>query len=237
MIPKVIHYCWFGRNPLPRQVKVYIATWRKHCPDYEIKEWNEDDFDIRINRYVYEAYMAKKYAFVSDYARLYALYTEGGIYLDTDVEVKQTFNSLLNHHSFIGWENRVLGTGILGSEKGQQWVKDIMDTYKNESFISWLGKFNTLPNPYRLNKVLRSYGLNMNYEYDVLKDDIAIYPIEILCAKNFDKSQYLITDKTISVHHYSNSWKSKRRSLFGYCYDRVKNIFLKVSCSMKFLSA
>lgn len=214
MIPKVIHYCWFGRNPKPKEVLDYIETWKKYNPEYEIKEWNEDNFDIHCCKYVWEAYNVKKFAFVSDYARLYALYTEGGVYLDTDVEVKKSFDSLLGNHSFVGWEDNYLGTGILASVKRQQWVKDILDTYNGENFISWLGKLNTHPNPYRLNDVLRNYGLKMNHKSDVLNTDIAIYPIEVLCANNHEKRKYVITDETISIHHYSGSWSSKKKKNF-----------------------
>ena len=229
MIPKVIHYCWFGRNPLPQQVKDYIATWREHCPGYEIKEWNEYNFDIHINRYVYEAYMAKKYAFVSDYARLYALYTEGGVYLDTDVEVRKSFDPLLNNRAFVGWEDNFLGTGIFGSMKGQQWLKDIMDTYNDETFISWLGKLNSTPNPYRLNDVLKSYGLKMNHKNDVLRDDIAVYPIEVLCANNHEKRQYVISGETISIHHYSGTWSDKNKTVISKIKERLSNLKLKIT--------
>ena len=100
MIPKIIHYCWFGRNSLPDDVKEYIATWKKYCPDYQIVEWNEDNFDVNSCDYVKEAYGAKKWAFVSDYVRLYALYTMGGVYMDTDVEVVKPLDGLLKYNAF-----------------------------------------------------------------------------------------------------------------------------------------
>ncbi|MEE3415223.1 MAG: glycosyltransferase [Prevotella sp.] len=230
MIPKIIHYCWFGGNPLPESVTKFIASWRKFLPDYEIKEWNEDNFDLHCCKYVWEAYQAKKYAFVSDYARLYALYTEGGIYLDTDVEVRKSFNPLLENKSFVGWEDNFIGTGILASMKKQQWVKDVLDTYAKESFISWSGKLNNLPNPYRLNKILHNYGLKNNHTYDVLQDDIAVYPIEILCANNHEKNQYVITEDTVSIHHYSGTWDSKNKiGILEKLIDRIKNVELKLS--------
>lgn len=230
MIPKVIHYCWFGRNPKPKDVLDYIETWKKHNPDYEIKEWNEDNFDIHCCKYVWEAYNVKKYAFVSDYARLYALYAEGGIYLDTDVEVRKSFDSLLVNQSFVGWEDNFLGTGILAACKKQKWVKDILDTYDGEPFIWWSGKLNNHPNPYRLNDVLKNYGLQMTHAYDVLKDDIAIYPIDILCANNHEKNEYVITDRTISIHHYSGTWSSKRKqSNLDKIRQRFHNLKMKIA--------
>lgn len=229
MIPKIIHYCWFGRNPKPQEVLDYIETWKKYNPDYEIKEWNEDNFDIHCCKYVWEAYNVKKFAFVSDYARLYALYNEGGIYLDTDVEVRKSFDSLLGNHSFVGWEDNYLGTGVLASVKSQQWVKDILDTYNGENFISWLGKLNTHPNPYRLNDVLRNYGLKMNHKADVLNTDIAIYPIEVLCANNHEKKKYVISDETISIHHYSGSWSSKKiKNFWPKFMQRIVVLKIKV---------
>lgn len=229
MIPKVIHYCWFGRNPKPKEVLDYIETWKKYNPEYEIKEWNEDNFDIHCCKYVWEAYNVKKFAFVSDYARLYALYNEGGIYLDTDVEVRKSFDSLLGNHSFVGWEDNYLGTGVLASVKSQQWVKDILDTYNGENFISWLGKLNTHPNPYRLNDVLRNYGLKMNHKADVLNTDIAIYPIEVLCANNHEKKKYVITDETISIHHYSGSWSSKKiKNFWPKFMQRIVGLKIKM---------
>lgn len=228
MIPRVIHYCWFGRNPLPKQVRDYIATWHKYCPEYEIKEWNEDNFNIHCNRYVYEAYKARKFAFVSDFARLYALYNEGGIYLDTDVEVRKTFDPFLRNKSFIGWEDNYLGTGVLAATKGTQWVKNIMDSYISEPFIYWTGKLNSYPNPYRLNKVMKCYGLKMNHQYDILDDDIAIYPIEILCANNHEKDELCIGENTVCIHYYAGTWSDKHLSIFKKITNRFKYLYIKI---------
>lgn len=232
MIPKIIHYCWFGRNPKPENVLKYIQTWKDKLPDYEIKEWNEDNFDVNMNLYTKEAYIVKKYAFVSDFVRLYALYYYGGIYLDTDVEVRTSFNSLLNNKSFLGWEDNFIGTGVLASEIHQQWLKDVINTYHNESFILWSGKLNTIPNPYRLNKILKKYGLKMNHQQDILKNDIAVYPIDILCANNHERHEYCITNKTICIHHYNGSWASQKSTL-DKLKSRIKNIALKISITFR----
>lgn len=231
MIPKIIHYCWFGRKPKPKNVLKYIQTWKDKMPDYEIKEWNEDNFNIKKNKYVYEAYMVKKFAFVSDYARFFALYEEGGIYLDTDVEVKKSFDDLLDNKSFVGWEDNFVGTGVIASEKKQKWLKDVLDTYNGEDFILWSGKLNTIPNPYRMNEVLKTYGLRMNHEKDLLKGNIAIYPIEILCAHNNEKAEYCITDKTICIHHYYGTWKSENGdSIWNKLCKRIVNLKIKINC-------
>ena len=118
-IPKKIHYCWFGGNPLPKETVEYIKSWKKYCPDYEIIEWNESNFDINRNLYIKQAYEAKKYAFVSDYVRVFALYKYGGIYLDTDVEVFKDFNDLLDNESFWGFEQEnYIATSTIGAKKG-----------------------------------------------------------------------------------------------------------------------
>lgn len=227
MIPKIIHYCWFGRNPKPQEVLDYIETWKKYNPDYEIKEWNEDNFDIHCCKYVWEAYNVKKFAFVSDYARLYALYTEGGIYLDTDVEVRKSFDSLLGNHSFIGWEKGYLGTGCLASISQQQWVKDVMETYEKQEFIKWTGQLNKEPNPYRLCRILSNYGLVLNGKSALLKDDIKLYPIDFLCA-HYGHKRYCITVNTICIHHYRGSWDERNLSLYYKLQGRIINIYKKI---------
>ena len=127
MIPKIIHYCWVGRNPLPENTKKYIETWKYFCPDYEIIEWNEDNFDINSNQYAAEAYAAKKWAFVSDYMRLSVLYKYGGIYLDTDMELIKKLDVFLKHHAFTAFESReLISAGIIGAEKDSKWIKHIL---------------------------------------------------------------------------------------------------------------
>ena len=124
MIPKIIHYCWFGGNPLPPLALKCIESWKKYCPDYEIKIWDESNFDININKYATEAYEAKKWAFVSDVARLWVLYNYGGIYMDTDLEVIKPLDEFLYHKAFSGFEDEVnIPTGIIASEKNNNWIK------------------------------------------------------------------------------------------------------------------
>ena len=233
MIPKVIHYCWFGLNPKPKEVLYYIETWKKYNPEYEIKEWNEDNFNIHCCKYVWEAYNVKKFAFVSDYARLYALYNEGGIYLDTDVEVRKSFDDYLEHKTVLGWEADYIGTGMLACEKGQKWTKEMMDSYLKEPFIKWSGELNSIPNPYRLCDVLSGYGLVMNRAEQLLKDDIAIYTLEYFCAHLADHSKYCITEKTVCVHYYAGTWAHNNQSIIHKCKDRVFYIISKILLSLE----
>ena len=144
MIPKVIHYCWFGRNPLPPLAVKCIESWKKYLPDYEIKEWNEDNFDVYTNQYTTEAYQAKKYAYVSDYARFWALYNEGGVYFDIDVEVIKPLDDLISKGSFMGCEKdgdgaytypEVAPGLIVGCEPNHPIIKELFYIYEGFSFI------------------------------------------------------------------------------------------------------
>ena len=136
MIPKIIHYCWFGGKPLPELACLCIESWKKFLPEYRIIRWDEESFDINSNTYVKEAYENKKYAFVTDYVRLYALYTHGGIYMDTDVEVRRPLDQFLQHQAFSGFESyHDIPTGIMASEKGFQGIKDQLDYYNNRHFV------------------------------------------------------------------------------------------------------
>ena len=160
-IPKIIHYCWFGGAPIPEKDKACIESWRKFCPDYEIIEWNESNYDITKNRYMKEAYDVKKWGFVPDYARLDIIYTQGGIYLDTDVEIIRNMDPLLEDEAFMGFEDGkfvALGLGF-GAAKGNPHIKAMRDVYEGVSFIKPDGSFNTLPSPHYTTDYLLGEGL------------------------------------------------------------------------------
>lgn len=237
MIPKVIHYCWFGQKPKPQKVLDCIDTWKSIVPDYQIKEWNENNFDVNCMKFTKEAYALKQFAFVSDVVRLYALYTEGGIYLDTDIEVRKELTPLLHNKSFIGWEDILLGTGVLASISHANWLNDCLNIYKHNGFISWFGKLRNTPNPYLLSQVLQDYGLKLNHEKDLLEDDIAIYPIEYLCAHNMKERRYVITENTYCIHHFDSSWCNKGRRL--NLLDKLCNIprFICVKIKIAFVKS
>jgi len=198
MIPKIIHYCWFGCKSKPQEVLDYIETWKHFLPDYEIKEWNESNFNFRKMKFTREAYSMKKYAFVSDVARLYALYEYGGIYFDTDIEVRSSFDSFLLHKSFIGYEvENFVGTGVIGAEKESYWIKSFIERYKTSAFINLDGSFNELPNTIVATELIKKLPKNARPE---------IYPVDFFCAKNWKTKEITVTPNTVSIHHYRATW-------------------------------
>lgn len=214
MIPKKIHYCWFGGNPLPKDVQKYIRTWKKLCPDYEIKEWNEQNFDIHLNRYVEEAYQQKKWAFVSDVARVYALYTEGGIYMDTDVEVVKSLDPLLNVKGFLGFEGtQWVATNMMGFEAGNEIVRNFLEAYDYRSFIKDDGTLDQTTNVEELTKLLVTrYNLILNGKKQNIAEGIVVYPTDFFSPYDYIQGKLNRTDNTYSIHWFSQTWI--KQSLF-----------------------
>lgn len=225
MIPKIIHYCWFGRNPLPPLAIKCIESWKKFLPDYEIKEWNEDNFDVNIIPYTSEAYAAKKYAFVSDYARFVILYNYGGIYFDTDVEVIKPMNDILNKGPFMGfekdpdfWQNGYVAPGLgLAVIPKMEIIKRMIDNYKNLHFILSDNSYNmefTIVD--YTTKVLESVGLKHKPGIQNL-NGITIYPSEYFAPINFISRRLHITENTRTIHRYMSSWtEQKNKSFLDY---------------------
>ena len=210
MIPKIIHYCWFGRGELPELAIKCIKSWKKELPEYEIKEWNEDNFNLDAFPYAREAYDNRKFAFVSDVARLYALYTEGGIYMDTDVELLKPFDPFLHHKAFSGYETvKMISTGIIGSEKGGKWVKNNLDYYNDKHFVNDDGSFNIVTNVTTITNYMKSMGLNQDNSYQDFPGLITIYPKDFFSPKSQDDGKIELTDNTVTIHHYAQSWESK----------------------------
>ena len=222
MIPKVIHYCWFGRNQLPADAKKCIESWRKHMPDYEIKEWNEDNFDVNIIPYTKEAYEAKKYAFVSDYARFWILYNYGGLYFDTDVEVIKPMDDIVAKGPFMGCEKEVdksakdksakdigVAPGLgLGVNPGLGLYKEILDAYADFHFLNEDGTLNTKTVVSYTTELLVKYGLKYTNEIQECAG-VLIYPKEYFCPLDYATNKMAITPNTYSIHHYSATWHTK----------------------------
>lgn len=221
MIPKKIHYCWFGRGPMPELALMCINSWHKHMPDYQYKLWNEDNFDINSVPYVKEAYESKKYAFVTDYVRLYALYTEGGIYMDTDVEVLKSYDDLLGLSGFTGYEgSKHLPpvTGTMASEAGNAWVKEQLDSYVGVHFIKPDGTLDTTTNTTRISNIMKEGGFVQDGKEKVYKD-MHIFPVDYFCPRQ-TSGERLFTENTYCDHHFMGSWGDHKKKgillkLFG----------------------
>lgn len=208
MVPKIIHFCWFGGKPKPDDVKQYIASWRTYCPDYEIREWNESNFDINENNYCREAYNAKKWAFVADYTRLSVIYKFGGIYMDTDVELVQSFDSLLALDAFMCFEDHdKVSIGTFGAQKKSALVKDFLDAYKDRHFYKENGEIDTTTNLEIVTQILhKKYHLNLNGKQQTLLKNIVVFPREKFIAKSVNTGWIMKDDSTIAIHHYAGSW-------------------------------
>lgn len=214
MIPKIIHYCWFGRNPLPPLAVKCIESWKKYLPDYEIKEWNEDNFNLDSYPYVREAYDNRKFAFVTDVVRLYALYTEGGIYMDTDVEVLKPLDKFLIHHAFSGFEDeKNVQTGIMGSEKGGRWAKENLAYYEGRHFLNEDGTLDLTTNVATITNYMLPLGLKQNNTYQDFPDLITFYPKDYFCPKSYIDGKIHLTDNTYTIHHFAGSWITKKQKL------------------------
>lgn len=208
-IPKVIHYCWFGKGKMPRLAKKCIKSWKKYCPDYEIVCWNEDNFDLTQNRYMYEAYQAGKWAFVSDYVRLKVVYDNGGIYLDTDVELIKPIDDLLKNKGFMGFDEKgIVATGLgFGSEKGNKIIEAFLKDYDDIPFVLKDGSLDLTPCPDRNTKTLIALGMDVDNKNQTFMDMVFL-PDEYLCPMDYYSGKITITGNTCSVHHYSASWTS-----------------------------
>ena len=216
MIPKKIHYFWIGGNPKPDSVLFCIDSWKKFCPEYEIIEWNETNYDFTKNEYMRQAYEAKKWAFVTDYARLDVIYRYGGIYLDTDVELIKPLDSVLNYKGFMGFDkttekDHFVATGLgFGMEPGNQILREMMSDYEDMRSIREDGEIKYVPCPYLNTRVLQSHGLE-NDDKDQMVQDIMVFASDVLCPKSYNTLRLHITDRTLSIHHFDGTWQDNKR--------------------------
>ena len=210
MIPKKIHYCWFGRSEKPQMVKRCIESWKKYCPDYEIIEWNEDNFDIYQNDYLVYCYQQKKWAFLSDLARLIIIEREGGVYFDTDVELIKNIDSLLKYNAFYGFENKSnVATGLgFGAIAHHSSVKSMIQQYYGLE-VDESGNYPMITCPKLNTLALLEIGLKLNGEKQTL-EDILILPVEYMNPYDDPTGKLIKTTNTISIHWYSKSWLDKK---------------------------
>lgn len=242
-IPKILHYCWFGTNPVPESTKRYIESWKKYCPDYEIKFWNESNFDINYNDYTRQAYEAGKFAFVADVARLYVVSEFGGIYLDTDVELIKPLDELLTEQAFFPLElpNRV-STGLgFGAIAHHPLVIKNLKAYDNRQFVKPNGKNDLTSCVTITSEILKSELPCLTpeghkllvFDNRIANYSVTILPTEYMAPFNLETRKLNVTPNTVSIHHYDATWQDKpvkfltlkiklRRLLGSKFYDKIK---------------
>ena len=198
-IPKIIHYVWVGNNEKPKDIKRCMETWKKHLKDYEIIEWNEKNFDINSNKFVKEAYESKKWAYVSDYIRAYAIYNYGGIYLDTDVLVVESLDSLLKNKAFVGYENpQYPFTAVFGAEKNHPFLKSILDYYEHLSFeFDANDQYKNVNTKTVSDILIEEYGCELGNKEQLLRTGIKVYKDNVLCNPSEDSK---------TIHIFTGTW-------------------------------
>lgn len=234
-IPKIIHYCWFGGKAKPPLAEKCIASWKAFCPDYEIMEWNEENFDLSTAPlYVHQAYEAGRWAFVTDYVRLVALVKFGGVYMDTDVEVVKPLDPYLGHEAFAGFESdKGVQTGLLACTPGFPLFRAFLAHYDTARFLREDGTQDTTTNVEVLTRLCRERGLQMNDRYQVV-EGLAVYPREYFCPVDFDTEKLKRTRKTVTIHWFSASWQTEEEREFirqereRQAYERRSNLRVRI---------
>lgn len=207
MIPKVIHYCWFGKKEKPEIVKKCIKSWKKHLPDYKIIEWNEENFNVEKFLFSKQAYNVGNYAFVSDYVRVYALYHHGGIYLDTDTEILGSLDDFLSQPSFWGFEEKhYIATSIIGAEPKNELIKDFLDYYDNLSVYDEYGNVKKFTNVVVVTELLKNRGIVLDGTFQIVEGIATIYPQDYFSPYDYINCYMKKTANSVAVHHFYKSW-------------------------------
>lgn len=234
MIPRIIHYCWFGRGEMPELANRCIATWHEYMPDYEYKLWNEDNFDVNQIPYTKEAYEARKFAFVSDYVRLWALEQFGGLYMDVDFEVYKPFDDLLGYKAFAGFEGSKkspLMMGVIASEAQGEWITEQRQAYLNRHFLTVDGSMDMTTNVQFISERMSNQGFVQNGKEQDYKD-LHVFPVDYFCPRQ-TTGEFFMTEHTYCNHRGLDSWSDKKKgwknmvlSFLGQ-ENRIKIIKLK----------
>lgn len=232
MIPKIIHYCWFGNNKKSKLINTCINSWKKFFPDYEIREWNENNVDINENEYVKDAYKKKQWAYVSDYVRMKVLYQYGGIYFDVDVEVIKKFpQEILNLESFTGIEScsGLINPGLIYACSAQNIiVGELLESYRKDYFLLVKPEEMFTINK-RITNILERYGF-VHEDMKQTVNGLTIFPSEVFCGYDGEKRCKCITENTLSVHHYAGTWlpwQRKIRKKIGTMMRHIKYKYIK----------
>lgn len=213
MIPKIVHYCWFGKGQMPKLAITCIKSWEKYLPEYKFIKWDENNFDINSIPYVKEAYENKKYAFVSDYVRLYAMYHFGGIYMDTDVEVLSSLDRFLANKAFSGFESEgIIPTGIMASEKNFKLFEVFLEYYADRHFIKEDGSFDMTTNTVIMTNILKQKGFIPNGQFQVI-EGFALYPKDFFCPLEMGSKILMLTDNSVTIHYFSASWYTPKMKI------------------------
>lgn len=239
MIPKIIHYCWLSDDPFPKSVERCLESWKRFLPSYEFKKWDLQRFPLEKCKWVKQAYETKKYAFAADYIRLYALYTEGGIYLDCDVEVLKPFDNLLKLPYFICKENSPQGVeaATIGAERRCPWIGKCLDYYENRYFVGETGKRDLKVLPSIISQTLNKFyevkhisgidGFGPNPQF------VYVLPSEFFSPKSYVSKRIIITENTYSIHHYAGTWQPKWKKLLLMIWVPFSALFPNFSQKIK----
>ena len=233
MIPKIIHYCWFGGKKKPKTVKKCIKSWKKYCPDFEIVEWNEKNSKYTDCLYSKQAYDCKKWAFVSDYVRLCSLFEYGGIYLDTDYELIKPIDDLLLLKCFVGFETpNQVAAGIIGAEPKNPFIKEWLSSYSNRSFLGVDGTMDVTTIVHNLTHLLKNEGLELNNETQTISN-ITVYSTQYFYPYDYVSKNTTITDLTYGIHWYDASWLTSKQKFIKFLGPRATSFAVKLKHCFK----
>ena len=210
MIPRIVHYCWLGRGKMPRLAMRCIESWRKYLPDYDLRLWNTNSFDVNSVPYVKEAYEAGKFAFAADYVRLFAIYQFGGVYMDSDVEVIKPLDKFLQYPAFSGFESEdSISAGILGSEQAGAWAKEQLGYYDNRHFRRSDGSLDLTTNVKIISTSMAAHGFKLNNTYQIYNNCMHVFPQDFFSPKSHT-GMLTITENTCCIHHFAGGWESPK---------------------------
>lgn len=236
MIPKIIHYCWFGRGEKNELISKCMQTWKTYCPEYKIIEWNEDNFNIDSNEYVKEAYENRKWAFVSDYARLYALSTVGGFYLDTDVELVKSLDDFLIYSAVLGYESKeCILTAFIGAEANNEWINEMLSYYEGRHFVGKNGVPDITTNVVTISELSKNkYGIPFDDKIYDVPGILTIFPREYFSPKSPGSKSYRLTENTTAIHHFDASWMDGNRRInqLKMRHGKLLTVMKKVICAI-----